>query len=326
MTAIYDKLCHFLEDPETGWSIGTFGALAEFNRRTEEPASIVQYNDSAIITTKLGALRVNHHPMIKTIPYEVVSKLKTGWSQGVVLCLPTETAGLSFGSCLSDLGNDTDDLTGSGNGRLFDLGFGVPHIDFCIRTKDAALIKLLEKNIGCNVLDPENSVLSGIREASPTRVFRSALGRIEVYQAIPSSTSDSVTPDGPHTHLLPELLNREQTHSANIPVPAGWVPCLAFYPPNPIRSGEGNLKSFDKDAFWQFQELIRQYCEPEIADIKANVFDAIKTNELPDAGVQPTNRSERSAVRVALRQCRHIHGPGNILDQWQEIYEPTGRQ
>ena len=41
-----------------------------------------------------------------------------------------------------------------------------------------------------------------ILAASPHRVFVSRVGRIEVFQAIPSANGKS--PEGPHTHVLPK--------------------------------------------------------------------------------------------------------------------------
>ncbi len=42
-----------------------------------------------------------------------------------------------------------------------------------------------------------------ILAANPHRVFLSRLGRIEVYQPIPPPSGKS--PQGPHTHVLPQL-------------------------------------------------------------------------------------------------------------------------
>ena len=51
-----------------------------------------------------------------------------------------------------------------------------------------------------------------ILAANPHRVFISRLGRIEVYQPIPPPSGKS--PEGPHTHVLPRLLQSRRTHPA----------------------------------------------------------------------------------------------------------------
>ncbi len=71
-------------------------------------------------------------------------------------------------------------------------------------------------------------MLAAIKEASPHRVCISALGRIEVYQHIPSAGRHVRTPEGPHTHLLLRLL--KAGHAADTAIPPGFVACLTLYP------------------------------------------------------------------------------------------------
>jgi len=323
---IFDQLCQLLDDTGTGWSLGTFGAIAEFNRHEQEDASLARQANTAEVVTSLGAIRILDNTYARLLPYESLSKLKNAWSQGIVICLPASDATMAGNTVITDLGTDEDAITPAGGSRFFDLGLAVPHVDFCVRTNDPTLIHVLQKHTGTALLTAGDSVSSAIRAAGAVRVFRSRLGRIEVYQDIPPDSPASHTPTGPHTHLIMDLLARGRTHAANIPVANGWLPCLAAYPPNPIRAGNGDLKSFDHETFRRFQSLITTFSSPEVATIKRQVFDAIDGGKLPDSLRPPTTRMERTALRVALRQCHHLHGSSDILDRWKAVYEPTGRQ
>ncbi len=102
---------------------------------------------------------------------------------------------------------------------LFDLGLGALQADFCVRINDHGLAARLREHAGRAVFEPGNPAMAMILAANPHRVFVSRLGRIEVYQPIPPPSGKS--PEGPHTHVLPRLLNSGRTHPATEPVPEG---------------------------------------------------------------------------------------------------------
>ena len=81
-------------------------------------------------------------------------------------------------------------------------------------------------------------MLEAIKEASPHRVCISALGRIEVYQHIPSAGRHVRTPEGPHTHLLLGLLKAGPGHAADAAIPPGFVACLTLYPARGVAGPE----------------------------------------------------------------------------------------
>ena len=64
---------------------------------------------------------------------------------------------------------------------------------------------------------------------SPTRVVESALGRIEVQGQIPPP--DAKSPDGPHTHLLPDHLETGRALPVGMDLPRAYLPGAIFYPP-----------------------------------------------------------------------------------------------
>jgi hypothetical protein len=55
-----------------------------------------------------------------------------------------------------------------------------------------------------------------------------AAGRIEVDAAIPPP--DGVSPDGPHTHVLPRLLRLGRVLGPRLELPPGWAPAACFHP------------------------------------------------------------------------------------------------
>jgi len=320
----FDCLCDFLRDPATGWSLGTFGALAEFSRTENEKITINERPDYIEAITELGAIRIFNHPELRILPYEILSKLENAWSQGVVVCLPAASANGAGRTSITDLGPDPASLVNlQKEERLFDLGLNVSHIDFCIRTNNTHLINTLSAAKGRSLFPDEGNLIENIRKTHPTRVFSSQLGRIEVYQDIPSGKNGAETPEGPHSHLIPELLAHKRTHAANLPVPTGWLPSLAFYPPNSIRTTDGEVRSFDEAAHQRFQNLLMRFADPGIIALKKKVAEALSRGQTPEDYPTPETRAERTALRVALRQWHHTNGPSSILDRWKTAYEPN---
>ena len=269
-----------INDAATGWSLGTFGALAEFHRDTDEDARIEIDAAGCTVVTGRGALRVHQHADLRLLPYEGLSKIPSAWTQGVMVCLPETEAVMGVADGLTELGPDEDALAIAGrNQQLFDLGLGVPHIQPCLRTDDKALIDLLRAHVNIPFLQLPEDVVAAIKAVQPARVFQSKLGRIEVTASIPARGSE--TPLGPHTHILPELLGRGRNHSANVPVPEGWVPALAFYPPNAARDTRGETAPFERNAHDRFQTLIEAFAPEEIVAAKALLWESMKAGVMP---------------------------------------------
>ena len=96
---------------------------------------------------------------------------------------------------LTELGADVEALRPEDRESiLFDMGLVIPHVDVCVRSADQDLISLLREAAGTTVLAPGNPAMATIKEQSPHRVFRSRLGRVEVYQRIGSSAKGIPTP------------------------------------------------------------------------------------------------------------------------------------
>jgi hypothetical protein len=58
---LLDFFAEHLTDVETGWSVGTFGAIAEFTRDADETAALDRGNDLISVVTGRGGLRIEAH-------------------------------------------------------------------------------------------------------------------------------------------------------------------------------------------------------------------------------------------------------------------------
>lgn len=314
-------LRHQLADPATSWTIGTFGALAEFFHDPAQPITIHETTAGVFVCSALGAIQIKPHAALHLIPYEGLSSLANAWTQGLLVCLPIETAYLSNRTGICEISTDGGCLKpASGSEILFDLGLGIPHLDFCIRTSDPNLISILRTHLGRSVFSDGMYLLGAIQAASPTRVIATQVARIEIYQAIPPDGSE--TPLGPRTHLSQKLLQMNRTQAATIPVPDGLVPVLAFYPPNPVRHETGTLRAFDAEAHIHFQSLLEMFGPTDLVRIKKAFRNAMGASREPSEGISPQSKHQRTALRVAIRQHHHTHGSSELLHRWQQAYEP----
>jgi hypothetical protein len=236
----------------SAWSVGELGVLAEFHHhgRTARP-------DATTVVAQGGAMRVagDVEPML--LAYETPAANPRLWNHGIAFCLPESVARGAKRTTITTRGPDADAIDpAERDGELFDLGLGRITTDFLVRTRDPELIARLRDANGATWA-ADHGLQAAILRASPTRVLVSRLARVEVTNPIPPA--GGVSPDGPHTHLLPGVMRRGRVHDANIPVPPGWLPCLTLYPPHPARDAEGRERAFDADAHERFQALLRQF-------------------------------------------------------------------
>jgi hypothetical protein len=309
--AAIDLLQRQIADPDTQWSLGTFGAIAEFSRDHDEPVQLTQTSDAISAVTSRGGIRLKHLPDSRPFASEGITK--TGWNQRIALCLREDDCARHGHTALTEIGPDRDALRAKDrDAPLFDLGFGALHADFCIRISDAETAARLRQHAGRPIFEPGNPAMGIILQANPHRVFMSRLGRIEVYQPIPPPSGKS--PEGPHTHVLPRLLKSGRTHPATEPVPDGWVPCAHIYPPHPARDGLGEPKPFDPACHVSFQQMIAACGDPEIVAIKRRVIDAVRAGKTPSGIAE--SRHGRTSVRIALRQMKAEGATSPALTAW----------
>lgn len=320
-----------LIDWQTGWSMGTFGAIAEFHQDRDEPAVI---DDSYALkrATRRGGISLDHKMLDSVVPvaYETISPRPHRWSHAISLCLPEAEARREARSVLTELGPDDDAVRGiDRTGILFDMGLSLPQCDFCIRTSDPKLLGVLRAHLGRSLFEHDNPAMGAILSTHPHRVALTNLGRVEVYQKIGGPDTGGVSPPGPHTHVLPKLLRSGRTHSANTPIPENLLPVGALHPGNPVVGPLGEERTFDGTLHERFQRLFEHYGQRETVQLKESVLSALNSGRGPDGFEMPGDRFGRASMRLALRQQARIaeHERNDELatrvKSWRAAFDPV---
>jgi hypothetical protein len=310
-----------LHDAGAAWSVGSFGAVAEFMRDPDEPVTFRGDDAALSAVTARGGVRLNAHAHLRPVASETPTT--EAWSHRVALCLPRRLCGMNGRRDLTEIGPDAEALRAEErDGILFDLGLGLLQIDACVRTTDPAVAAALRRQAGKPVFGNKGA-MEIILAANPHRVFVSQAGRVEVFQPIPPP--DGRSPDGPHTHVLPALIARGRTHAATEAVPDGWVPCAHCHPPNPVRDDRGHRRPFDAESHIAFQQLLEQYGDPERLALKNRVVQAIAAGGEPFAMAAEGDRFSRATVRVTLRQLQASANGSATLAAWLKMHDPVGK-
>ncbi|WP_313664820.1 DUF6925 family protein [Shinella sp.] len=329
MADIRDVLIDHLIDRLAGWSMGSYGAVAEFH---QDPGEYLQADAPSLFVraTPRGAIRLDADTVGQIVPvaYEALSCRPQRWSHGVALCLPQRDAAMNGRKALTELGPDTEAVRVTDRAAiLFDLGLALPQCDFCIRTDDPALLAILRAQIGRSLLDPHNPATAAIMKAHPHRVALTRLGRIEVFQKIGGPDTGGVSPPGPHTHLLPHLIRSRRTHSANMPIPKYHVPLGYLHPANPVMDSMGRDLDFDIDDHARFQDLFAEFARPDLPILRKAVLDGLARRVEPESFLSHTDRFSRATVRITLRQQDRMarrFGGGSYLElisQWRAVLD-----
>ena len=206
-----DLVRRHLIDAANGWSVGTWGAIGEFQYDEDEPDLVVDA-DGLAVSSRRGALRIGD--LSGVTPFALIDD--NGRTREIAFC----SARLANGRTVI---HALDEVT-------FDLGIGVPHIDMLVRLSpdDLETRRALGAGLGRSLLTVDNTAGPAIGKASPTRIFRSAFAALEVHQPIPPP--DGRSPVGPHSHLLPNHLKERRVHAPCSPLPAGLYCGLSLYP------------------------------------------------------------------------------------------------
>jgi hypothetical protein len=307
MNELETLLRRHLASPESGWSMGSFGAIAEFHQDDGEVA-VIDMPQALTRATRRGAISLDRTALSDAAPvaYETLSPKRHRWSQALALCLPEQAARSAARSVLTELGPEDHAIRGiDRTGILFDMGLSLPQCDFCIRTSDPKLLAELRSNLGRSLFEHDNGAMLAILAAHPHRVALTRLGRVEVYQKIGGPDTGGVSPPGPHTHVLPKLLRSGRTHSANTPIPEGLLPLAYLHPGNPVINPMGKDRPFAPHLHEEFQALLLRYGLADCNEAKQKTYSAIAGQQLPADFAMPEGRHARASVRLALRQLEH---------------------
>ena len=294
--AVTTLLSGALADPGTAWSLGSFGAIAEFMRDPDE--AVLPLPDGRMgLATERGAIALVPGPDLRPVAYETA--VTSGWNHAVALCLPEARCAMNRRGVVTELGPDRDAARERDRDAiLFDLGLDLLAVDACVRTSDPEAIACLRSGVGLPLFDHASPIGRQLVALSPHRVFLARIGRIEVYAPIPGAGGTS--PEGPHTHVLPKLLRGGRTHAATTPIPKGWVPCAAIHPAHPYKDMMGQRIAFDVARHDAFQILLDRWGDPDLLAAKRGA------NLRSDSFV--SNRHAQAARRVAEVQARHLRG------------------
>ncbi len=302
-----------ISDPNTQWSLGTFGGIAEFSRDLDEPVELAAPGKIFSAVTARGGIAIELRDHLR--PFASESITKQSWSHRVALCLPENECAMNRRSVLTELTEDVDAMREQDrNGILFDLGLDARQADLCVRIADPEIISRLRPYLLRSLFEPNNPAMGIILATNPHRVFVSRIGRIEVYQPIPDARGKS--PEGPHTHVLPKLLKARRTHPATEPIPDGWVPCAHLYPAHPAKNAMGEAQSFDAARHDAFQQLLEMFGHAEALATKKRVLAAVANEEHPESLHPAQDRLARTNIRIAIRQLSAATHPARTLSAW----------
>src|SRR3954466_4526863 len=128
MPGAFDLISSQLADPNAQWSLGTFGAIAEFMRDADEPAEILQTEETSSVVTPRGGIRIVARPGLRPIAFETITT--QAWSQRVAFCLPEAESAMNRRTVLTELGPDPEALRPQDRDAVrFDLGLGAAQVD-----------------------------------------------------------------------------------------------------------------------------------------------------------------------------------------------------
>jgi len=318
VSAASDLVRREIANPDTQWSLGTFGAIAEFSRDAEEPAKLDGGPAALSVVTARGGIRIVPMDGMRLFAFETTTK--ESWSPRVAICLLADRCAMNRRTVLTELGPDTDALREQDrSGILFDLGLDALQVDACVRVSDPDVAARLRAHCGKPAFASGNPAGGLILAHSPHRVFVSRVGRIEVYQAIPPANGTS--PEGPHTHVLFDLLRHQRTHAATEPIPHDLVPCAHFYPAHPARDAQGRGRPFDSRRQALIEQLLQRFGDPQFVALKERVRSAVAAGEAPSVIRVTENRFARANVRIVLRQLRAAEEALPSLSDWLAAHE-----
>lgn len=228
---LHDRITGFvaesLRQKSGTWAFGCYGAIAEFLCHRDEPCDVSVTGDTITAVSPRGALQLTIGEHVRAL------QLRAGQSrrgyQAIFLAVLKARASLPVATTLTPLGCDGGALRREDlNQAWFDLGLGRDELRFCVRSSAAELLAALNQASGLPLTDVLQEAGALIVKHSPARVVESPLGRAEIYTPIPLPSG--ISPDGPHTHLLPGHLAMGRAMPPGIELPPVYALGATFYP------------------------------------------------------------------------------------------------
>ncbi|CAM9996602.1 MAG: hypothetical protein CMF72_18375 [Mameliella sp.] len=202
---------------------GVWGASGELVRLPGTPCT-VQIGDGALnLTLPDAALRLEAARYLTAFEID-----RPDAPTLIALAVPVGRAIRDAPAALTALGpDDTALLTRDAGGPRFDLGLERRAARFTVRC-NAPLAATLTRAAGTTWPDHLSRTGLPLRDASPVRVIETPCLRLEIDAKIPMP--DSTSPDGPHTHLLPDHIAQGLDTPPTVPMPAGYVATALILP------------------------------------------------------------------------------------------------
>tara|TARA_Y100001970_G_scaffold162370_1_gene198506 strand:+ start:87 stop:1028 length:942 start_codon:yes stop_codon:yes gene_type:complete len=293
---ILKTLGTFLKENDYAVSIGGIGAIAEY----EDPIFQLEETETLLIISsknKNGAMRAKISQDFGFVAKETLSNKSRLWNQEININSTEHFSEKATHRVLRELGKDANPLEETHKDHiLFDLGVGLRNSLFCIRTCHDELIALMRGYIGKKITTTQHPILEAIVDVSPTRVVSSKIGRIEVYQKI----SRVRTPKGPHTHLLPELLNVANKRFVKNSPSTDSLPMITFYPKRRNKRDPYGIKSCQN-----FNRLLRIFGDKDYYRAKNLAISGLLKNDLAENLKCFQSSIEKTALKITLLQSKH---------------------
>ncbi|MEO0938849.1 MAG: DUF1289 domain-containing protein [Pseudomonadota bacterium] len=214
-----------LKEGRGTWVMGVVGAVAEMTAATGEDVDVELEGDDVTARTRNGAIRMTINDDVRALTFDPPAI----GAPRIMLAVKRERGRLPDKDVVTDLGEDTGALLGGDGSRQFDFGLGRKEARFTVRVGDTPVREALQSSCGVTFADAMPKVGGAVLADSPTRVIETALGRVEVQGQIPPP--GGVSPDGPHTHLLPDHLATGRATPVGMDLPRAYLPGAIFYPP-----------------------------------------------------------------------------------------------
>jgi predicted Fe-S protein YdhL (DUF1289 family) len=229
---IRDFVAATLENRRGTWVFGVHGAVAEFCIGKNEPMELLSGDHAIIASTGRGAVRFEISDSVRALA--VGGDPRSGGNPLIILAVPVGMAQLPRHEALARLGPDPAAVQQSShNDVLYDLGLGTSMAQFCIRTADQPLRKILDRYLGSSWPVFLPIIGASLLAAAPPRVVITATGRVEVLTPILQKIG-MTRPGGPHTHFLPDLIATGHRNPPALNIPQAYCVGAVFYPENPL--------------------------------------------------------------------------------------------
>jgi predicted Fe-S protein YdhL (DUF1289 family) len=212
-----------LEQKSGTWTIGCYGAIAEFLCEHDEACRVTVAGETITARSPRGALRLTIGEHVRAL------QLRAGNDYGpMFLAVLQARANLPVATTLTPLGPDEGAIQPECRDQpWFDLGLGRVDLRFCVRSSSEELQNTLNLASGLPLSDVLQSAGATIVAHGPARIVESPLGRAEIYTPTPPPGGKS--PDGLHTHLLPSHLATGRATPPGIDLPPVYALGATFY-------------------------------------------------------------------------------------------------